>query len=203
MLTIINDFSHKVCAFFSKQKSDVFSTFKDWKTMIEKQTGRQVKCLCTNNGLEFCFNEFNTLYKKEGIVRHCTVRHTLQQNGVVESMNRTLMEKVRCMLSNAQLPKSFWPEVTSITCYLINRSPSTAIEKKTPQDVWSGGPATYSYLKIFVCLLYAHVDNGELEPRSVKCIFLSYKFGVKGYKLWCPEIKKLVISRNMIFMRLP
>ena len=40
MLTIIDDFSCKVWLFFLKQKSDVFSTFKDWKTMIEKQTGR-------------------------------------------------------------------------------------------------------------------------------------------------------------------
>ena len=29
--------------------------------MIEKQTGRHVKCLRTDNGLEFCSDEFNTL----------------------------------------------------------------------------------------------------------------------------------------------
>ena len=75
--------------------------------MIKKQTGRRVKCLRTDNGLEFCSNEFNTLCKKEGNVRHRTVRHTPQYNGVAERMNRTLMEKVKCMLSNAQLSKSF------------------------------------------------------------------------------------------------
>ena len=51
MLTIIDYFSRKVCVFFLKQKSDMFLTFKDWKTMIEKQIGRQVKCLRTDNGL--------------------------------------------------------------------------------------------------------------------------------------------------------
>ena len=61
-----------------KHKSDVFSTFKDWKTAIKKQIGRQVKCLRTNNGLEFYSDEFNTMCKKEGIIRHCTVCHTLQ-----------------------------------------------------------------------------------------------------------------------------
>ena len=79
----------------------MFSTFKDIKTMIEKQTRRQVKCLRFDNGLEFCSDEFNTFFKKEGIVRHRTVHHTPQQIGVAERMNRTLMEKVRCMLSNA------------------------------------------------------------------------------------------------------
>ena len=107
MVTIINDFSCKVCVFFLKQKSDVFSTFNFWKKMIEKQTGRQVKCLRTDNGLEFCYDEFNTLCKKEGIVRHRIVYHTPQHNGIVERMKRTLMEKVRCMLSNAHLSKSF------------------------------------------------------------------------------------------------
>ncbi|KAG8503402.1 hypothetical protein CXB51_001378 [Gossypium anomalum] len=57
------------------------------------------------------------------------------QNGIAERMNRMIVEKVRCMLSNANLPKLFWAEVASTACFLINRSPSVAIEKKTPQEV--------------------------------------------------------------------
>ena len=96
--------------------------------MIEKQIGKQVKCFHTNNGLEFCYDELNVLCKLEGIVRLHTIHHTPQQNGVAERMNRTLIEKVCCMLSNVGWPKSFWVEVASTTCFLINRSPSTAIE---------------------------------------------------------------------------
>ncbi|KAG8471605.1 hypothetical protein CXB51_036639 [Gossypium anomalum] len=140
MLTFIDDFSRKVWAFFLKQKSDVFSAFKSWKIMIEKQTGKQIKYLRTDNGLEFCSDEFNRLCKSEGIVRHLTVRHTPQQNGVAERMNRTIMEKKQPLLH----------------VFLINRSPSVAIEKKTPQEVWSGNPANYSDLKIFGCPAYAH-----------------------------------------------
>ena len=54
-------------------------------------------------------------------------------------------------------------------------------------------------MKFFGCPAYAHVDNGKLKTRSMKCIFISYKFGVKGYKLLCLETKKLVISRDVIF----
>ena len=162
--------------------------------MIEKQKGKQVKCLRTDNGLEFCSDEFNNLCKKEGIVRHRKVRHTPHHNGVAERMNKTLMKKGRCMFSNAQLPKSFWAEAASPACYLINCSPLVDIENKTPQEVWYGSLVTYSDLKNFGCPTHAHVDNGKLEPRSMKCIFLGYKYGVKDHKLWCPETKKLVIS---------
>ena len=30
-------------------------------------------------------------------------------------------------------------------------------------------------------------------------MFLGYKFGVKGYKLWCPETSKIIVSRDVIF----
>ncbi|KAH9688524.1 Integrase catalytic domain-containing protein [Citrus sinensis] len=46
----------------------------------------------------------------EGIVRHFTVRDTLQQNRVAERMNQTILEKVRCILFNAGLGKEFWAE---------------------------------------------------------------------------------------------
>jgi hypothetical protein len=54
-------------------------------------------------------------------------------------------------------------------------------------------------LRVFGCTAYAHVDNGKLEPRAIKCIFLGYGSGVKAYKLWNPETKKVLLSRNIIF----
>ncbi|GJS54945.1 retrovirus-related pol polyprotein from transposon TNT 1-94 [Tanacetum coccineum] len=95
MLTFIDDYSRRVWVYILKRKDEVFVNFKQWKTMIKKQTRKFVKRLRTNNGLEFCQGEFNEFYKNEGIVRHHTVRYTPQQNGVAERMNNTLLEKVR------------------------------------------------------------------------------------------------------------
>jgi hypothetical protein len=58
-------------------------------------------------------------------------------------------------------------------------------------------------LRVFGCTAYAHVDNGKLEPRAIKCIFLGYQTGVKGYKLWNPQTQKVVLSRNVIFNETP
>ena len=99
LLTIIDNYSKKVWVFFLKIKDEVFREFKDWKTMIEKQTGKQVKKLRTDNGLEFVKDEFTSFCKRLGIVRHRTYAERPQQIGVAERMNRTLLEKARCMLS--------------------------------------------------------------------------------------------------------
>ena len=69
--------------------------------MIEKQTDKHIKRFHIDNGLEFCSNNFNVLCKSEGIMWHPIVPSTHQQNGVPKQMNKAIMEKVRCMLSNA------------------------------------------------------------------------------------------------------
>jgi hypothetical protein len=75
-VTFIEDFSRKVWVYFLKKKSDVFVTFKQWNVVIENQTGKKIKRLRTNNGMEFCGSEFNKFCKYEGIVRHRTVSYT-------------------------------------------------------------------------------------------------------------------------------
>jgi hypothetical protein len=199
MMTIIDDYSRKVWPYFLKHKSETFSAFKEWKTRVENQKGKKIKKLRTDNGMEFCSREFKSYCKSQGIVRYYTVPGTPQQNGVSERMNRTIISKVRCMLSNVGLNRHFWAEAVSTACYLINRSPSTAIYKKTPIEVWFGSPDDYSSLRVFGCPAYVHVDNGKLEPRTVKYIFVGYKSGVKGFKLWNPETKKMLVSRNVVF----
>ena len=105
------------------------------------------------------------------------------------------------MLSNAGLLNDFWVEAVNTTCYLINKSPSTTIDFKTPEEVWSGAPVNYSHLRVFGFSVYFHVNDGKLEPRAKKAIFLGYATGVKGYRLWCsdPKSPKFIISRDVTF----
>nr|GFB08656.1 retrovirus-related Pol polyprotein from transposon TNT 1-94 [Tanacetum cinerariifolium]GFB08666.1 retrovirus-related Pol polyprotein from transposon TNT 1-94 [Tanacetum cinerariifolium] len=145
--------------------------------------------------------EFKQLCIESGIARHLTVFGTPQQNGLAERMNRTLMDKVHSLLIQSGLPKTFWAEATCTAAYLINRSPSTAIKKKTPMEMWSGHPSDYGMLRTFDCVAYLHVQQGKLESRAVKCVLLWYPEGVKGYRLYrlANESPKIVTRRNVVF----
>jgi len=135
--------------------------------------------------MEECKSDpFLQLCRDEGIEQYFTVRKTVQQNGVIERFNHTLPEKIRYLLSNSGLNKSFWAEAMTYASHLINRLSSSAIGGKTPMEMRSGKAATdYEMLHVFGCSVYYHVSDGKLEPRARKAVFLRFKKGVKGYKL--------------------
>ena len=106
------------------------------------------------------------------------------------------------MRLNAALPKVFWAETVNTASFIINGSPSSAIDFKIPKEVWSGKLVDYSSLKIFGCPAYVHVQSKEhskLDSKSTKCVFLGFEKGVKGYRLWDPISKKTVTNRDVIF----
>uniref|UniRef100_A0A2N9I2Y6 CCHC-type domain-containing protein n=1 Tax=Fagus sylvatica TaxID=28930 RepID=A0A2N9I2Y6_FAGSY len=169
---------------------------------VENQTGRKIKCLRTDNGTEYRDGDFLKFCEEHGIKRHFTVRKTPQQNGVAERLNRTITETARCLRLNAELPKIFWAEAVDMACYIINRSPRVALDGKVAEEVWTGQEVDYSFMRIFGCPAYVHIsgeDRSKLDPKSKKCIFLGFKKGVKGYKLWDPVAQKVVISRDVVF----
>ncbi|GJU70105.1 retrovirus-related pol polyprotein from transposon TNT 1-94 [Tanacetum coccineum] len=154
-----------------RHKDEVFPTFKEWKVLIENQTEKKIKKLRSENGLEFCGESFNALCRKYGIARHHTLVTTPQQNGVAERMNRTIII-TPCIFKT--LTTSINPQCNSVD---------------------------YSNLRVFGCTVYVHVNEGKLVPRVVKCIFLGYGSGVKGYRVWCPNPKyrKIIHSRDVTF----
>ncbi|KAH9762289.1 hypothetical protein KPL70_000762 [Citrus sinensis] len=146
-MSVIDDFSRKVWIHILKTKDQALEKFKIWKTLVETQSGFKVKCLRTDNGLEFCNKEFEQCCQEWGVRRHKTVRFTPQQNGLAERMNRTLIDKTRCLLINSKLPRNLWAEAVSTASYLVNKSPSSAIGFKTPEELWSGRPGKYEHLR--------------------------------------------------------
>jgi hypothetical protein len=112
------------------------------------------------------------------------------------------MEKARSMLSDGRLGQEFWAEAVGTACYLVNRSPSSALDDKTPHELWFGKKPSLQHLRVFGCDAYVHIpkeNRSKMDKKAEKCIFIGYKDGVKGYKLWNPETKKTVYIRDVVF----
>jgi hypothetical protein len=71
-VSFIDDFSRKTWIYFLKKKSEVFDRFKEFKALVENQIEKRIKVSRTDNGGEFCKNEFEEFFKKCSIARQKT-----------------------------------------------------------------------------------------------------------------------------------
>ena len=182
-------FSRKVWAYALKTKDQVINVFKEFHARVERETERKLKCIRSDNGGEYT-GLFNDYCRSHGIQHEMTIPGTPQHNAIAERMNRTIMEKIRCMLSQAKLPKRFWDEALRTAVDVINLSPCTTLDGDVAEHVWSRKDVSYKHLRVFGCRAFAHVPDNErskLDGKSKECIFLGYSHDHFGYRLWDPK----------------
>jgi hypothetical protein len=204
LLTFTDDFTRKSFGYLMKNKSQVMSLFIQFKALVEKQLSLPIKCLRTDNGSEYCNLNFTKYLQQEGIIHQTTVPYSPFQNGISERLNKTVFEKVRCMLQHSSLEKRFWGEAAMTAIYLKNRSPTAALSGQIPEEVWSRSKVNLSHLRIFGCVAYSLIPKNKrdkLDAKGKEYIFVGYSETSKGYRLadpLCPT--KVIISRNVAFI---
>ncbi|RDX91760.1 hypothetical protein CR513_26204, partial [Mucuna pruriens] len=183
-------------------KDQVLEKFKQFQALVERQSGKKVKCIRSDNGGEYC-GPFDVYCKQQGIRHEKTPPKTPQLNGLVERMNRTLIKRVRCMLSEARLPKHLWGETLYTAVHVINLSPAVALNTEVSDKIWFGNDVKYDHLRVFDCKAFVHVikdERSKLDMKTRQCIFIGYGHDEYGYRMYDPVDKKLVRSRDVQFM---
>lgn len=201
-LLFLDDFSRMVFVYMLKQKSDVTEKFIEFQRLVENQTSKRIKIFRSDNGTEFVNRRMGDIMKRSGIVHQTSAPHTPQQNGMAERMNRSLVEKARCLMFDGKLRQSFWAEAVSTAAYLINRLPSSGT-LRTPFEIWTGSKPDLSNLRVFGCKALAHVpkaDRKKFDSKSTDCIMLGYSETTKGYRLYDKVKRKLITSRDVAFI---
>lgn len=100
------------------------------------------------------------------------------------------------------VPKFFWSEAVLTATYLINHTPSRVLGMKTPCEMLLGENKFLVPPKVFGCTCFVRDHRpsvGKLDPRAVKCIFVGYSSGQKGYKCWSPSDRRLFVSMDETF----
>lgn len=196
-----DDFTKMAFVYFLKTKDEVFEYFKQFKSMVENQTERKIKTLRSDNGGEFCGTAFEDFLKKAGIVHQKSNPYSPEQNGSAERLNRTIVEKARCMLFDAKLDKKFWAEAVNTAVYIRNRSTTSSLaNSKTPFEMWYGKKPDIGNLRIFGSKVMTHIPKTnrlKWDKKSKKTILVGYSESCKGYRLYDPDINNVTICRDV------
>ena len=121
-----------------------------------------------DNGGEYTSNEFMEYYLVEGIKKEHNVPHTPQHNRVAERKNKTMVGAAKAMLFDQGLPLFLWVEAYKTAVYIQNKSPHTALGRKTPEEVYTGIRPDVNHIRIFGSVYYCpvHADTRSALGRS-------------------------------------
>nr|GFB39497.1 putative ribonuclease H-like domain-containing protein [Tanacetum cinerariifolium] len=118
-------------------------------------------------------------FAAEGILHQTSVARTPEQNGVVETWNRTLVEAARTMLSAAKVSLFFWAEAIATACFTQNRSLVIPRHEKTPYHIINNRKPSVKFFQIFGSICYIVSDGENLDKMKEKgdeCIFVGLMF---------------------------
>lgn len=200
-MAIMDDFSKYAMVYVMSEKSEakgiLTDTLKEWSTQCEVS----VKVLRSDGGKEFVSNLVTEYCKSLGIQQQVTPRYTPESNGKIERLNRTIKEKVRCMLLDSHLPVEWWGLCIEYAVLLRNCLPVSG-KTATPFELFSGNVPDLTHMKVFGCKAYVRLEKADhayskLGPQSESGIFMGIEPNTKAYRVLIgTEIR---VSRHVRF----
>jgi hypothetical protein len=172
---------------------------------LERQSGKELKQLCTDVGNEWLNKTVGDFCRRNGILHETTIPYTPKQNGIVKQAIATYFEMVRCMLHSAKMDLRYWGEAFLYAIHVHNLSPTSAIQDRIPVHVWTGHKPDVSHLHVSGSTIYVNIPKklcqGKLEVMSIKCRLLCWwEHETKGYYLEDIEKQSLITSRDVCFI---
>ncbi|KAJ9542402.1 hypothetical protein OSB04_028908 [Centaurea solstitialis] len=194
ILVIVDDFSRYTWTKFLKTKDETSSLIINFIKVVQVQLKLPVQTVRTDNGTEFKNNVLKAFYNSFGISQTFSAARTLEQNGVVERRNRTLVEAARSMLAESQLPQYLWAEVVNTACYTQNRSIIHRSFGQTPYHILFGRVPSVGHFKVFAANVLS-----KFGSKSDELTFVGYSESSIAYRVLNKQTRIVSESINVHF----
>ena len=201
-LVMVDDYSKYTWVLFLHLKDETPQLIIDHVKKIELEANLLVRMIRSDNGTVFKNFVLNDFCIDKGISRQFLAPRTLQENGVVERKNRTLIEAARTMLSESRLPMYLWAKVVNTACYTQNRTLITKEHENTPYEIISNKKPTLKYFHVFggKCFVLKYDEHlGKFEAKASEGIFLGYSLESKAFRVYMIDHKKVIECLNVTF----
>nr|GEU76694.1 retrovirus-related Pol polyprotein from transposon TNT 1-94 [Tanacetum cinerariifolium] len=168
ILVIVDDYTRFGWVRFLRTKDETPEVIKKFIVTTQCALNASVRYVRTDNEMEFINKTLTEFFESVGITRNTSVPWSLQQNGVVERRNRTLMEVARTMLIFAKALLFLWAEAVATACYTLNRSLVHMLHGKTYYELLKGKKPELKYFRVFGSLCYPTNDYDDLGKIKAK-----------------------------------
>ena len=168
-------------------------------------TGERIQCVRGDQGTEFTSADFRQYCLDNGIKLEFASPNTPQQIGANERAGRTILNIVRCLFADSNLPKFLWGELLNTAVYLSNRSPHAALNNGTPYKALYGKDAFLGDLRVIGCRAFVHEETfiKKLESRAWEGRLVGYSMDSKSYRVYNSQTRRVRESRNVTFIETP
>ena len=181
-------------------KSNVYSVFHQFQTLVERQFSLKIKSVQIDWGGEY--RKLSTFFQTVGIHHRLIFPHTYEQNGTVERRHRHLVETGLTLLGKCKAPFQFWNYYFETFVYLINCMPTPVLAHRSSFDCLFQRSPDYHFLRTFRCLCFPFLrpyNNHKLDFRSSSCVFFGYSSSHLSYRCFDIASHRIYISRHVRF----
>jgi len=200
-LTLTDDASRLTYVKTLRAKSEAAVEIESFVIATERQYGWKLKVLRSDRGGEFVNSALGDFLKSRGIKAELTAPYSPQMNGVAERVNRTLLDRARCMILQAKLGKQFWSHALRHASVIMNRVPRQSLDGRSPLEVGFNRPPAIDMLRVFGCRAY--VGNvgprDKLADRACPGVYLGFDNESKSHKVWMDDACRMTVSRDVVF----
>ncbi|KAL4580545.1 hypothetical protein LXL04_016743 [Taraxacum kok-saghyz] len=200
-LTVVDDFTRATWIYLLKSKEEVYDNFVNFSNILKNQFGCNIKIVRSDNGTEFLNKKMDLFCNDNGIIHQTSCVNTPQQNGVVERKHRHILNVARSLVFQSGMPLKYWGDAVLTSVFLINRTPTSLLNGKSPFELVYQRSPNFDNLRVFGCLCFSTKLNekDKFAARAEKCIFLGYSLEQKGYKLLSLDSNSVFVSRDVKF----
>lgn len=201
LFTLYEDDSKVLVGVPIKAKSDAGKVLRTTIPDLERRSGRKLKKIRFDNAKEFITATMRTWYDDRGIEVQTTLPYSPQSNGKAERANRTIKDRVRAALSEAEAEEDLWAEAAVAAIYVINRSPKAGMDK-TPWEALTGKRPDVSGLVVWGSRAFAlkpPTHQRGMAPRTAQGRMVGYAAGGRGYRVLLKNGREVVERRDVVF----
>ena len=201
-VTFTDDHSRYTVTRLLRTKDEALQAYKDFTAWALTQHGAKIKRLHSDRGGEYMGHDFTKFLNEQGTERRATTHDTPQHNGVAESLNRRLGERIRAVLHHSGLPKNLWGEAVYHATWLKNRTSTRALGNITPHEKLYGEKPNMARVPEWGQRVWVHSNTGsKLDARAIEGHWVGYdKNSTHAHRIYIPGKNLIAVERDVRFV---